>query len=392
MRNMRMGLRAVVVGAASVALGGWWVKANYDAVFTVGGSGLASVLLADHSQWHVPKDKLDYSDLSMWAAHPSVKDLADTLPVQSASEHGLKDRQDDATADVFFVHPSTYFGSQWIAPVRSKLNPLGWSSDLIAWIVAGVHGNAFNGVGRIYSPRYRQMSGLGFLSKDEDSIKSAMDFAYNDLRRAFQHFLAETKQDTPFFLAGHSQGSIHLGRLLVEEVAPNPALLRRFVAGYLLGGPLTAKDVAPIPVCASASQTGCVVGYNLFWHGGNAQKFVLLPANASLAQRKQVICVNPLSWKANEDFVPAHANPGSRPIQVADAILGGDTALGFGRLKKGLFSAQCSNGVLWTEAPSSSGFHVTGVFPGYNAHGGETSHYWLALRQNAEQRFKAHIE
>lgn len=48
----------------------------------------------------------DYSQRESWAALPDRKDSADALPAI-----GVMDQQSSAAVDVFFVHPTTYFGT-----------------------------------------------------------------------------------------------------------------------------------------------------------------------------------------------------------------------------------------------------------------------------------------
>ena len=102
-------------------------------------------------------------------------------------------------------------------------------------------------------------------------------------------------------------------------------------------------------------------------------------------ETKEIICVNPLTWRLDGLAAPASSNLGSRPIR---AIQGWRTGRFMGELRPGLFSAQCADGVLWTEAPAESGFSQS-VFPGRNHHGAESSFFFLAHRANAELRLRA---
>lgn len=104
----------------------------------------------------------------------------------------------------------------------------------------------FNRVCRIYAPRYRQMQYAGFFA-DPATARPACDLAYSDVRAAFEHFLAtrsggdcddedeEAKAPRPIFLAAHSQGALHMARLLDDVVERRPALARNVVACYCIG-------------------------------------------------------------------------------------------------------------------------------------------------------------
>jgi predicted alpha/beta-fold hydrolase len=92
----------------------------------------------------------------------------------------------------------------------------------------------FNQSCRIFSPIYRQATIYAFLLS-RSSGRAALDFAFRDVKRAFANFLHRIGGTRPFVLAGHSQGSHHLLRLLVETVDADPALAQRLVCAYLVG-------------------------------------------------------------------------------------------------------------------------------------------------------------
>lgn len=161
-----------------------------------------------------PPPQLDYSALSSWVSHPDIEDGADHVPPCDFSD--IQDKQATAKADVFFVHPTGYLGLSWNAPAGNH-----WASDFLATIFAIVHGTAFNEVGRVFAPRYRQMSGLGFLVNESNvAVKAdkerALALAYQDISAAFQVFLEKWNGDRPILLVGHSQGSKMLLMLLGE--------------------------------------------------------------------------------------------------------------------------------------------------------------------------------
>ena len=53
----------------------------------------------------------DYAELAAWTAHPELEDESDVVPP------GLAAAGDDAAADVFYVHPTSYLGSRWNGPI-----------------------------------------------------------------------------------------------------------------------------------------------------------------------------------------------------------------------------------------------------------------------------------
>ena len=67
-------------------------------------------------------------------------------------------------------------------------------------------------------------------------------------------------------LAGHSQGSLHLTRLLRDRVASTP-LAKRIVAAYVVGWPVSRTVDLPLmglPECTAPDQAGCILSWQTF--------------------------------------------------------------------------------------------------------------------------------
>ena len=96
--------------------------------------------------------------------------------------------------------------------------------------------SAFNSVGAVWAPKYRQATFGAFLTS-EDNARRALDFAYRDVLAAYEEFLRQAPPDRPIILAAHSQGSLHLMRLLEERVqgAPEARADRRRLCHRLAG-------------------------------------------------------------------------------------------------------------------------------------------------------------
>ena len=61
-----------------------------------------------------------------------------------------------------------------------------------------------------------------------------LDLAYGDVLAAWRHYLAHRNHGRPFVLIGHSQGTIHLIRLLAEEIEGRPEAAR-MLSALLIG-------------------------------------------------------------------------------------------------------------------------------------------------------------
>ena len=195
----------------------------------------------------------DYSKEKYWAALPTKKDSADAIPYHS----DLKDGQVNAKADVFFIYPTIYItGRNWNADVNNKrLN------RRIDKTTIRLQASAFNGSCKVYAPRYRQAVLASFRNGSENG-KKALDFAYQDVKTAFDYYLKHYNNGRPFIIASHSQGTWHASCLLHEYFEKDSLLRKKLVAAYLIGGWIRKNEFKDIPVCDSATQTGCVICWN----------------------------------------------------------------------------------------------------------------------------------
>src|SRR6185312_11558493 len=148
--------------------------------------------------------------------------------------------------------------AQWNAPLDNQ------EANDRAALFLRAQASAFNEVGAIWAPRYRQATFGAFLTNQAEAEK-ALDLAYGDVVVAFDQFLKEAG-DRPIILAGHSQGALHLVRLLRDKVAGKP-IAKRIVAAYVVGWPIdTASDLPALglPACTAPDQTGCILSWLTF--------------------------------------------------------------------------------------------------------------------------------
>lgn len=318
----------------------------------------------------------DYAVASSWAAWPGREDFSDYAP------QGLVLRNADQTVDVFFVHPTGYMnGADWNSP----MNPDSRTEENTNWMMAN-QASAFNGVGRVYAPRYRQASFFRYISASDDVVRKTMDLAYGDVLRAFEHFLANENRGRPFIIASHSQGSQHAFRLLRERIDGTP-LASQMVVAYVPGTDITNGKVAElksIKVCDSPEQTGCLLHWATMGEGGTP------PSGIS-----DLVCVNPLTWKRDGSRAAPEAHKGGVPVSGAFSaqMLGDDAAQGMqfpplGAPMPGLTWAECRAGYLYVRDLADTVFAGL-IIPGRNYHGLDYPLFHMDIRQNAEQRTRA---
>ncbi len=198
--------------------------------------------------------------------------------------------------DVFYVHPTTYFSNEhWNQP--GPMDDVDGRSGEKVVAQAG----AFCKCGNIFAPWYRQAT-LEVLNARPDDKAQALDVAYQDVKAAFSHYMENYNEGRPFILAGHSQGSNHLLRLLTEEFG-NRHSMDRLVAAYVVGWPVTRGDLLEsghLVMCDSPDQTGCIVSWN------TQSPF----PDCSLTD-DSTLGVNPLTWTRTDEFVPRRQNRGA---------------------------------------------------------------------------------
>ena len=195
------------------------------AIYQFGSAALTSVATPQGHYTPPPaRSGPDYADSANWIARPDMA-AADNpslwqpgaATVEAATAH---------RAHVFFIHPTTYLKrDRWNAPLDDQE-----SRDRAALFVRS-QASAFNGVADVWAPRYRQAAFGAFLLDSKDATE-ALDLAFSDVARAFDAFVAAVPAGEPIILAGHSQGALHLARLLREKVAGKP-IARRIVAAVL---------------------------------------------------------------------------------------------------------------------------------------------------------------
>jgi hypothetical protein len=301
----------------------------------------------------------DYGDPASWTARPERLDAADATPVGLTAATPSR-----AAVDVFYVHPTTHLGAGWNGAVDDPA--LNEQTDALA---TKIQASAFNGCCAVFGPRYRQAHGHAFLRPGPDA-DAAIALAYQDVRAAFRHFLSHDSRGRPFVLAGHSQGALLAARLLREEIA-TAGLGDRLVAAYLIGAPLGPEP--HVPLCAAEDQTGCLVTWNARGPRFEAGAFELRSEGTPL-------CVNPLSWRADDALAAADRNPGAVFLHAGD-----------GTPRPGFADARCRDGVLETalygEAPRDFMSRILDFVMGpENYHPIEYQLFYLSLRRNAEVR------
>jgi hypothetical protein len=319
----------------------------------------------------------DYATTAAWAVLPDHPGAATSVPPGSDAA----DAETTAPVDVFFIHPTTFFGrANW----NARFDEDGETLDRLDNGVVRYQTSAFNGCCRIYAPRYRQATLYAFLGKGA-SENGALDLAYQDVLRAFDTYIAKYNDGRPFILAGHSQGSLHGMRLLQEHIAGTP-LVHRMVAAYLVGYaiPLDLRVPDGTGPCRGPTDLGCYLSWNSLSEtadrsGWQQNTAIWLDKQYQPIAGRALTCMNPLDWTL-DGSEPAAANLGSVGFGL-DGVMPA--------LQKAATGAACIDGVLIVAPPTKDEHFTYGVFGG-NYHIYDYNLFYMNIRQNLADRIGAY--
>ena len=85
-------------------------------------------------------------------------------------------------------------------------------------------------------------------SMTAEEQEAYLDLAYQDVSDAFTYYMSEVNDGRPLILAGFSQGSQMLLRLL-EDYFDEASYQDLLVAAYCIGWPVTEEDLNQYPTC-----------------------------------------------------------------------------------------------------------------------------------------------
>jgi len=258
-----------------------------------------------------------------------------------------------APVDVFFIHPTTFDGGKdWNGPIGDRK-----AAALFTNVMAPNYAAPFASIGRVFAPRYRQASLYTSLTLFDDALE-AREFAYGDVRAAFDKYLRDYSGGRPFIVAGVEQGGVLASRLIKDVIAPDPRLRRRLVAAYLQETVVPADEFgprAPVPACARREEAGCVLAWISIRRGDFPRALRILHRTVVWNDLGRLVglngrdplCVNPLLGAVGNMDAPPRLNLGA-----ANATgLEWGAAPGFMTRQVG---AACAGGILSVTRPRSA--------------------------------------
>ncbi|WP_203292285.1 DUF3089 domain-containing protein [Maricaulis parjimensis] len=284
-------------------------------------------------QTYTPPPGADYASAEAWYARGDFTDADEPA--------------------VFFVHPTTYSGgSNWVGELDKAS-----TVEAVERSALPNYAAPFANSGVLFAPRYRQASLYTLMNNREDSLL-AREFAYGDVRMAFEAFLAQIGEDRPILLAGVGQGGFHVLGLLMERVSGDEDLRARLIAAYVLETPvpldLFTGPLADIPPCETPADVRCVMAYSYVEQTDDQRIRILTermmtwtaPGQLDFVDGRGLLCVNPILGTRTDEYASARLHRGAvaaegLPPDATPAPLSGQTG------------AQCADGLLFIEPPTS---------------------------------------
>lgn len=262
------------------------------------GAALAMAGLSAQAQTALPKN--DYANKAnwlCWTGKPGdacAVDLTTTVVKADGSESVEKfSPNPKAPIDCFYVYPTVSNDPG----VVSDMTPGPEELNVVKAQLA-----RFGSKCRIFAPMYRQftltalragMSGKPMAGANDPATRGV---GYGDVLDAWNYYLAHENHGRGVVLIGHSQGSGVLTQLISKEIDGKP-VQAKVISAILMGTRLPVdkgKDTGlfkSMPLCHSATETGCVIAYASF------RDTIPPPANSLFGKAPSegqiAACVNP---------------------------------------------------------------------------------------------------
>ncbi|HLZ82693.1 MAG TPA: DUF3089 domain-containing protein [Caulobacteraceae bacterium] len=270
-----------------------------------------------------PPAPVNYADKANWVCWPGASpnacdiDLTTTVVGADGSMTAEAFKADPAAPiDCFYVYPTVSIDPGVLANLAVEPAERQVVKQQFARLAASC---------RLYAPVYRQFTLTALIARMSGKAPppappGAIQVPYNDVRDAWNYYLAHANGGRGVVLIGHSQGSGVLTQLIAKEIDGKPAQAR-LVSAILMGTSLTVPagtdvggDFKSTPVCHSASQLGCVIAYASFRETSPppADSFFGRPRTPSPGMI--AACVNPANLAGGEGALHGYFPSGAESI------------------------------------------------------------------------------
>jgi len=312
-----------------------------------------------------PAEHNDYAKPANWLCWPGREpnacetDLTATV-VKADGAMTVEPFKADPQApiDCFYVYPTVSRDPSALSDMTPNAEELNVVKHQLA---------RFGAKCRLFAPMYRQFTLTALRSLIAGTpIPGAggarRETPYQDVKDAWDYYLAHENKGRGVVLIGHSQGSGLLTQLIKNEIDGKPAQ-KQLVSALLLGTNLLVpegKDVGgdfkSVPLCRSKTQIGCAVAYVSFRDNSPPPDNSRFGRPRSTSPGMVAACVNPANLSGGKGELHGYlaagnsaiaANAASPPVWAKDKTVSTPFVA-----VPGLLSAECA---------SSPGFHYLAV-------------------------------
>ena len=215
--------------------------------------------------------------------------------------------------DVFYLYPTVW---QKINPTDPNICEINNASMLTgAAVVFGRQATAFETVGYVYAPYYRQADAIYALNLPEDEREILIGgIPTGDAVAAFGYYIKHFNNGRPFILVAHSQGSKVLIHLLSGYMKDNPDVYKRMIAAYVVGYSVTIDYLAAnshLKFAEGPDDTGVIISYNTQAPDAGTNPVVLPGA----------LAINPITWTRDKTVATVSDGLGSFMPDAAGVYL-----------------------------------------------------------------------
>jgi hypothetical protein len=212
--------------------------------------------------------------------------------------------------DVFYIYPTVWQNDPQVPNEKSAPHICRIDNPSMLIGSKGAfesQATAFETVGNIYAPYYRQVDAgyalsLGIEKRDE----LLRGIPKTDIFTAFDFYIKHYNRGRPYILVSHSQGSLLMRFLLSEYMKENPEIYKRMIAAYVIGYSITKDFLENNPHLKFAegpADTGVIISYNTEAPTIEGTSFLVLPG---------AIAINPITWTVEEIPATVEQSLGSR--------------------------------------------------------------------------------
>lgn len=210
----------------------------------------------------------------------------------------IEDR--DKAADVFFICPTVYGGSE--SEYSMRLDDTETKTNFLGAI--NMEKGIYDEDGRFFAPYYRQAGFLVYEMPTEER-EPYLELAYSDVKAAFEYYMENYNEGRPVVIAGFSQGA-DLSIRLMKDYFTDEEKNSLLVACYAIGWSITEEELEQYPhlrFATGESDIGVIVSFNS--EAESIHDSLMIPAGT------KTLSINPLNWRCDETIADKSLNEGA---------------------------------------------------------------------------------